>query len=869
MAQHPVRTRLLVAGAVVLFGAASFVATAAAADKPISGKKLQLKRSSSGKEKLTFQSKDPAFLFPAIASADNPATGSPGGLRVELFALGTMQSAVLDVPPGVGKPGWKVSDGNTDQYKYTNSDSPLGPSPLKTAQLKQGKMIKLSGKEVGLVLAAAQGGIAIRITTGSLRNCAVFGQASIKRDQANEFNAANAPAPAIPDCSNASLGLATTTTTTTVAPTTTGPTTTATPTTTTSSTLPEGAELLDFTTALGSGVCGVTRDGSNAVLENISCGGLNIGGGGSAVPEGLIPDGATSRLLVTDCVGDQCQLGPAGGADGGIDCTDTGCPFGPPLPIPNAGLSTCVVNSWAAPAAGAIDKALGTVTMQVPLSTEVFLTGNGTQPCPRCSASGAPGLPGTGTCDRGANAGGACLTTNSQGLSRDCRPGGSDGSTNLGIISVNLSPLITETATLMHPAGVLCPGQTGGNLGCFGTTACRSIAVDGLPAGPLVPDQPQAVTLASTFCIPAVGNGIVDGAAGLPGPGAASLPGTVVLRQLTGPTTTSTTSVPTTTTTQPVVTTTVPTTTTTTTTLLPPLPPLLPLTVEFASLAGTGSCGTVRNGSGTVTRNLDCGDLAIGSGNSVLPPSALPDGAVVHFELGSCSILPLLNCALEAVETPGTGFDCTTTGCFFGAPVPIPNGALSACSVNQFSAPASGSVNLLNGTTTASTPLALHVFLTGNDPQPCPRCSATGSPAAPGTGTCDRGANAGGACTTTNSQGLSKDCLPGGADGSTDLGFINANLSPVTTGTASISNPSGLFCPGQTTPGCFGDTTCRSVTMTGSAPASPITSALTPQPATLVSTFCVPGTGNALLDGPAGLPGPAVISLPGQVRSQL
>jgi hypothetical protein len=35
-----------------------------------------------------------------------------------------------------------------------------------------------------------------------------------------------------------------------------------------------------------------------------------------------------------------------------------------------------------------------------------------------------------------------------------------------------------------------------------------------------------------------------------------------------------------------------------------------------------------------------------------------------------------------------------------------------------------------------------------------------------------------------------------------------------------------------------------------------------------VSTFCIPATGNVVLDGPAGLPGPAAISLPGLVRSQ-
>jgi hypothetical protein len=242
---------------------------------------------------------------------------------------------------------------------------------------------------------------------------------------------------------------------------------------------------------------------------------------------------------------------------------------------------------------------------------------------------------------------------------------------------------------------------------------------------------------------------------------------------------------------------------------------------------------------------------------------------VVHFRLGRCSVVPLVTCSLVAEPTAGAGFDCTTTGCSFGPPVPIPNGGLSACSVNTFSVPASGTVNLLDGSTTANVGLNLQVFVTSDAAQPCPRCSAMGAPGAPGAGTCDRGARAGLACTTTNSQGLSKDCLPGGTDGSTLVGTIAANLSPVTTGTASRSNPSGLLCPGQTAPGCFGDPACRSMTETGASPGAAITSAVSPQPATLVSTFCVPGTGNVLLDGPAGLPGPAAISLPGRVRAQL
>ncbi len=1190
------RTRNLVLAALV----ASLVldAAASAADKPIAGTKLQLKKSSSGKEKLVFLSKDPGFLFPAIASADNPASGSPGGLRIELFAQNDPTTGTLTIPAGVGTPGWKVMDGSIDAYKYGNRTAPTGPSPVKVAILKQGKMIKIVAADTGLALVGPQARVAIRITAGTQRNCAVFGPGSIKRDAAGNFLAVRAPSPSIPDCSDASLGGSSTTTTSTVPGTTTttslpppvagtfldfvtttgsgacgvtrdgggvllrnlscgglaigggnasvaesivpngatnrfavgtctgsvcpvlpttspigvidctttgcnfgpplpipnagtttcvvnkisapvsgtfdiatgetsnlslqlssrlfvtgnaaqpcprcsasgtptapgsgtcdrgaraglactstnsqglskdclpggddgavdlgnlpidltplstgqlletspdglfcpgqgtnqrgcfqggvncrsieengspagsltpldtpkpltmgsifcipstssplvnfaanlpgpgafslvgtmtlreivGPTTTTTTPTssttttstavtttststttptssTTTSTLPAGTQLLDFTTTLGNGNCGATRDGSAVLLQNIACSGLDLGGGASSVPEGLIPDGATNRFALGSCAGDVCQLAPTTGRGDGIECTSAGCFFGPPLPIPNAGLTVCVVNTFATNAGGSVDRSTGTMSLNVPLASRIFLTGDPDQPCPVCSAAGSPGSPGFGTCDRGARAGQACSTTNSQGLSADCAPGGGDGSADLGTIAVDLSPLVTATASDSDPGGLFCPGQTtsNNNQGCFGEPTCRSISVNGLPAGPLTFGSTQSVTLASTFCIPAVGNLVIDGAASLPGPGAASLPGTVTLREIVGTTTTSTTTptTSTTSTTGPSTTTTTPTTTTTTSTLLPPL---LPLTVEFASGTGSGTCGVTRDGNGAVIQNLDCGDLAIGHGLGSLPPSALPDGAVVHFNLGGCSVLPLLTCSLTATPTAGAGFDCSTTGCFFGPPVPIPNGGLSACSVNNFTAPVTGSVNLLTGATTTNVALGLHVFVTGNAAQPCPRCSAVGAVGTPATGTCDRGARAGLACSTTNSQGLSKDCLPGGTDGSVDVGTINASLSPVTTGTVSLANPNGLFCPGQTTPGCFGSSSCRSITLTGVSPGVAITSSLAPQPATLVSTFCVPATGNVLLDSPAGLPGPAAISLQGTVRSQL
>jgi hypothetical protein len=842
------------------------VPAAHALDVPIDGRKLVLKRSSSGREKLTFVSRDPDVPFPPIGGADDPSSGTPGGVLVELFSTATAVRPQLTAPPGVGSPGWRVKVGATGAYVYANPTAPLGPSPVRKVSLKQGRVAKVVAASLdGLPLDAAQGSVAIRVTTGTLRSCARFQGAAVRRDQPGVFVATNALGAALADCSDASLvgGGGTTTSTTLGGPTTSSTTTPTTPPpSTTSTSLPSGTRVLDFTTVPGSGACGAIRDGGAAALRALACGGLDIGGGEATVPEGAIPDGATSRFLLTGCVGDVCALSPSTGSSGGIDCTDTGCRFGPPLPIPNGGLSTCVINAFAAPGGGTVDVALGTMDASVPLSARVFVTGNAAQPCPRCSASGQPGAPGTGTCTRGANLNGACQSTNSQGLSADCLPGGSDGSSDLGTLPVDLTPLATTTASESAGTGLFCPGQAPSNEGCFGEPACRSFELLGLPAGPLDAGG-SPVLLASTFCIPATGNLLVDGAAGLPGPGAASLAGVLGTFEVSGNTTTSTSS--STTTSLPISTTTIVTTTSTTTSTL--LPPLLPARVELASVAGTGDCGVVRGGGGAVLGPLACGDLALGGGASTLPPSPLPDGAVNQFQLGGCGLF--LDCALLPTVAAGPGFDCTSTGCFFGPPVPIPNGGLSACAQSTFAAPGGGSTNLLTGASTVNVQLALHIHVTGNPAQPCPRCSAVGAPGAPGTGTCDRGARAGLSCDSVNSQGLSKDCQPGGADGSVDLGAINADLSPVTTGTATLANPAGLFCPAQANAGCFGDAACRSIQLTGVAPGLSLLAAATPLPATLVSTFCVPATGNALIDGSADLAGPAAISLPGLIRARL
>jgi hypothetical protein len=303
---------------------------------------------------------------------------------------------------------------------------------------------------------------------------------------------------------------------------------------------------LTFVLGTRGGTCGTIKDGSSATIRNLTCGGLNIGAGGSIVPEGPTPDGSVSLFSLSCAAPPTCTIGPTTTAPGvntaAPDCTNTGCNFGTPLPIPNPTIpliTTCVLNSWASPASGSVDLSTGASMTNVPLASDIYLTGNLAQPCPKCSATGTPSSPGTGTCDRGPRAGLACTTTSSTGMTRDCPTGGAnpptqpctpgggaciDGS-HVGVISVNLSPLTTGSASDTDPAGIFCPGQPATQPGCFGAPTCRTITENGAPAGPVSSGTPTSVTLASVFCIAATSNGLVNASADLPGPGAISLPG--------------------------------------------------------------------------------------------------------------------------------------------------------------------------------------------------------------------------------------------------------------------------------------------------------------------------------------------------------
>ncbi len=306
--------------------------------------------------------------------------------------------------------------------------------------------------------------------------------------------------------------------------------------------------------------------------------------------------------------------------------------------------------------------------------------------------------------------------------------------------------------------------------------------------------------------------------------------------------------------------------------------------------------------------NLGLGCLYIGGGGAtVIPPSLIPDGATNFFNVsgttltasvgdgtkGTCSKAPgpgkhcinnHCNTDADCDGTPGScqgAINCVTgtqanplpcaddnacggaagtcgpdANCFFGPPLPIlsppPNGALTTCVLNVFSADASGTGDTTAGTSTVMIPLASRVYITGNTTSPCPKCISA---------TCTYGENAGKACTTTTNLMTSLACPP------PLKGFqapLPVTLGPLTSGPAQMSAANGSFCPNQTNPGAFGHPSVKQITENGMAAGNLADNA--PHHGILAAVFCIPPTGNVAVDGVADLPGPGAIGLNGMAR---
>jgi len=498
------------------------------------------------KAKLVFVSKDKTLgaIHKGVSSAPPNITGT-----AEVIDLNDPSNvAVFDMP--------ETNDNQTGTWlvnkptvaKYVNKGASPGDKGVKVAVVKPGKVLKVVAKNLGdgdddtgdqsasdFDAGAIEEGdvVRVRVTIDNTANfppdthvmCTDFVITSVKEIAGNTgfkvISKKDSVAPADGTCG----GVGTTTTTATTS------------TTSTTISSPMGA-VLEFISGAAGGTCGESREGGAAgtILETLTCGGLNIGGGcfeggtSCGVAEGPTPAGAATQLNAA-CGPTSCALSARTSGETGTNtnCTDTGCQFGTWLSIANGGTSTCVLNTFASPAFGTLDLTTGAFDGSFPLTSAVTLTGNGASPCPECSA---------GTCDgSAANPGASCTATNGSGDSYECVPAGLP----LTPFPVDLTPINTGTTffdTFGGDPGIFCPGQDDiepGSRGCFRSTKDHGVVCDyieerGSVAGAMsIGGGTSAVTLGSVFCIPAAGNGLIDGAADLPGPGATSLPGTFEL----------------------------------------------------------------------------------------------------------------------------------------------------------------------------------------------------------------------------------------------------------------------------------------------------------------------------------------------------
>jgi hypothetical protein len=280
-----------------------------------------------------------------------------------------------------------------------------------------------------------------------------------------------------------------------------------------------GTSRLTFETTVATGNCGVLRNfrcsndanaacavnadcgASNTCNEvigggiplNLECGGLYTGGGGNTVPLPFpVPDMGRSSTLVTayNSGTGVLTLGPATQAQVGArhctegrecsgsgavcvidaDCPavqtcDTQCVFGPPLPIPNAmtpPTSVCAVNDVDLDASGTAQCDGGASTVNTPLRSNVYLSGDlftmitppnipGVQPCPLCDRLCVGGT----NADFPCNVNGDCNSGNCN-VQTTCLGGPNDG--------LNCTPATSDSATLgdnqnAYPTSHDCPPE--------------------------------------------------------------------------------------------------------------------------------------------------------------------------------------------------------------------------------------------------------------------------------------------------------------------------------------------------------------------------------------------------------------------------
>jgi hypothetical protein len=520
---------------------------AMAADIPIDGKITIIKDTKLFKVVAKDAGGVP-FVIPAVGGAADPLIN---GGDVSVIDTGNTNNLFDDLTAGTWS-GLGNPPGTTG-YKYKNTAAPAGGA-VKIIILKP-KVIKILAKDDGNLNGPVSGNVGILLTTGADTYCAEFGGTTIKNvtglvKRKDAAAPAVCPTPGAPCCN--------------------------------------GQGFLNFTSNSTPGDCGDIIDSTGMVVTNVACAGLYTGGGGNSVPlPYALPDQSSAVSAIETCAADVANIGPTSAADTGSNknCTEAGCFFGAPLPVPNPGstpTSVCVLNTLSADIDGTVNCATGATDIDAPLSSVLFLTGDtatdpgssigGIQPCPLCSAGSCIGGPNNGmSCVAGTSALNPSFPT-----SVDCPPDPMFGIGTLPVAFSLTSGALTwsgttatndtgSTASVQNrvfsgfcrdadgtgafqgatPAtAVLCwengaavgPACSGTfesceqrNNGAFGPAggANRTIIAIGNAMG--INGGPAAGTLVSIFSIRPTFDPTVDAAGDLPGPGAVALPGVAQL----------------------------------------------------------------------------------------------------------------------------------------------------------------------------------------------------------------------------------------------------------------------------------------------------------------------------------------------------
>ncbi len=287
-----------------------------------------------------------------------------------------------------------------------------------------------------------------------------------------------------------------------------------------------------------------------------------------------LPGGAALAFCVSGCdASTRPRCSGVGTAGSG---TLNGATFGPPQPIVGPGVGLCLVHRYACPLiTGTFDLDTGGAEIMLSLASDVYLSGDTAEPCPRCESE--RGVGSIGHCSSSAQLPGASCRVEAQEavpgqaaagnykLSSACPPAGVPNMT----LALDV-PLTTGASSL--PVGPRpCPEQTvdigcgGGscNAACTGSacvaldaegrcvtasggigqeccsnataTECfpadRAITRTGVPAvpqpaWPAPADQRTAtgMVLAGTFCARSTGLPLFPGAPNPAGPGTLTLP---------------------------------------------------------------------------------------------------------------------------------------------------------------------------------------------------------------------------------------------------------------------------------------------------------------------------------------------------------